>query len=200
MPNNALKDILLAFLSDHPDIELVQQATNQTVDLIASGVDFAIRGHTDALPDSSHIQRPLAAVSWQLFASSDYLMSKGKPDYPGDLEHHQCLKAGWLPATGQWTLENKQGVKTTFSFTPRLCSDDMSTLVQAAVNGLGIVSLPAYTCKTELARGNLVRVLPEWVAGKAQLSLLTPSRRSNSAAVRTLCDYLQENVKRHVGD
>jgi DNA-binding transcriptional LysR family regulator len=196
----AIKDLLFDFLAKHPKVELVQQVTNQAIDLVSSGVDMAIRGHTEALPDSALVQRHLADVSWHLFASPTYLARTGAPESPYDLLKRQSLKVGWQPATGHWSLENTDGLKTTRPFSPQLCSDDMATLKQAAAKGLGIVSLPAYTCRDELEDGSLVRVLPDWIAGKAQLSLLIPSRRGQSPSVRVLADYLLDNLNDRIGD
>ena len=196
----AIRDLLFDFLAKHPKVELVQQVTNQAIDLVSSGVDMAIRGHTEALPDSALVQRHLADVSWHLFASPAYLARTGAPESPYDLLKRQSLKVGWQPATGHWSLENTDGLKTTIPFSPQLCSDDMATLKQAAAKGLGIVSLPAYTCRDELEDGSLVRVLPDWIAGKAQLSLLIPSRRGQSPSVRVLADYLLDNLNDRIGD
>ena len=196
----AIKDLVFEFLVKHPKVDLVQQVTNQTVDLVASGIDMAIRGHMDALPDSSLIQRHLADVSWHLFASPGYLARTGTPESPQDLLKRQSLKVGWQPVTGHWSLENMDGLKTTIPFNPQLCSDDMITLKQAAAKGLGIVSMPAYTCRDELDDGSLVRVLPGWVAGEARLSLVTPSRRGQSPSVRALVDYLLNNLNERIGD
>ena len=196
----AIKDLVFDFLAKHPKVELVQQVTNQAIDLVSSGIDMAIRGHTEALPDSALIQRHLANVSWHLFASPEHLARTGTPESPYDLLKRQSLKVGWQPVTGHWSLENTDGLKTTIPFSPQLCSDDMATLKQAAAKGLGIVSLPAYTCRDELKDGSLVRVLPDWIAGKAQLSLLMPSRRGQSPSVRVLADYLLDNVNAQIGD
>lgn len=196
----AIKDLLLEFLEKHSKVELVQQVTNQSVDLVSSGIDMAIRGHMEVLPDSSFIQRHLATVSWHLLASPEYLARTGTPESPYDLLKRQSLKVGWQPVTGHWSLENTQGLKTTIPFSPQLCSDDMSTLKQAATKGLGIVSMPAYACRDELNDGSLVRVLPDWVAGKAQLSLLTPFRRGQSPSIRALVDYLLNNLNARIGD
>jgi len=196
----AIKDLVFDFLAKHPKVELVQQVTNQAIDLVSSGIDMAIRGHTEALPDSALVQRQLANVSWHLFASPAYLARTGAPESPYDLLKRQSLKVGWQPVTGYWSLENTEGLKTTIPFSPQLCSDDMATLKQAAAKGLGIVSLPAYTCRNELRDGSLVRVLPDWIAGKAQLSLLMPSRRGQSPSVRVLADYLLDNLNERIGD
>lgn len=196
----AIKELVPRFLLQHPKVELVQQVTNESVDLVASGIDLAIRGHTEPLPDSSIVQRHLATVSWHLFASPRYLADTGTPDSPHDLLKRQSLKVGWQPTMGQWTLQNSKGIKKSVPFSPQLCSDDMSTLKHAAVEGLGIVSLPAYACREELDNGDLVRVLPDWVSGKAQLSLLLPSRRGQSSAVRVLSEYFINHLNEQVGD
>ncbi|WP_286232816.1 LysR substrate-binding domain-containing protein [Thalassotalea sediminis] len=196
----AIKDVVTQFLLEHPKVELVQQVTNENIDLVSSGIDMAIRGHIEALPDSSLIQRSLCNVSWHLFASPHYLAKTGIPKTPYDLFNRQSLKVGWQPTTGHWTLENNDGLKTAVPFSPQLCSDDMSTLKASAIKGLGVVSLPAYTCRDELANGSLERVLPNWVSGKAQLSLLTPSRKGLSPSVSTFGEYLLNNLKDHVGD
>jgi len=196
----ALKQLVAQFLIEHPKVELIQQVTNQNVDLVSSGMDMAIRGHTETLPDSSIIQRSLATVSWHLFASPAYLSKTGTPKTPYDLFKRQSLKVGWQPAAGHWTLHNSEGLKTTVPFSPQLCSDDMSTLKNAAVEGLGIVSLPAYTCRKEITDGLLIRVLPDWISEKAQLSLLMPSRKGQSPSARAFGEYLLNNLNDKIGD
>ena len=195
-----IQDLVCEFLKLHPKVDLVQQVTSDNVDLVASGIDMAIRGHMEALPDSSIIQRHLASVSWQLFASPEYLAEAGTPASPYDLFKRQGVKVGWQPVSGHWQLKNSDGLKVDVPFNPRLCSDDMRTVKQAAVNGMGIASLPDYVCNDALAKGSLVRVLPEWSTGQAQLSLVMPSRRGQSQSVRTLVDYLVDNVGAQVGD
>ncbi|MDA8788750.1 LysR substrate-binding domain-containing protein [Porticoccaceae bacterium] len=196
----AIKNLVLQFLADHPKIELVQQVTNQNIDLVSSGIDVAIRGHTDTLPDSSIIQRHLTTVSWYLFASPGYLARTGTPKSPYDLFKRQSLKVGWQPASGHWTLQDKEGLKTMVPFNPQLCSDDMGTLKSAAMEGLGIVSLPAYLCREEIANGSLVRVLPNWISDKAQLSLMTPSRKGQSPSVRKFSEFLLDNLNDQISD
>lgn len=196
----AIKELVLNFLVEHPKVELIQQVTNQNIDLVSSGIDIAIRGHTATLPDSSIIQRHLATVSWHLFASPGYLAKAGTPNSPYDLFKRQSLKVGWQPASGHWNLQSNEGLQTTVPFNPQLCSDDMSTLKSAAIEGLGIVSLPAYLCRKEIANGSLVRVLPNWISGEAQLSLLTPSRKGISPSVRMFSEYLLNNLDDQIGD
>lgn len=186
----ALKELIARFLADNPLITVSQQVTNQNIDMVASGADLAIRGHSMALPDSSLIQRPLAQVEWQLFAASDYEDQHAALGDPSDIDNHQTLALGWQSPRGKWVLERQSGEKLAVEITPRLKSDDMSTLKHAAASGAGLVALPGYTCREELERGKLRRVLPEWHAGAAQLSLVSPSRKGQPQAVVALQDFL----------
>ncbi len=187
----ALKALLVQFMIENPQVTVLQQVTNQNIDLVASGVDMSIRGHMDALPDSTLVQRPLANVEWNLFASPDY-SSRGRPiTSPSDLLAEHTLALGWQASENRWLLEHRSGAVDEVGIAPRLKSEDMATLKQAARGGLGIVALPAYTCREELASGQLVRVLPDWHVGRASLSLVMPRRRGLTAPVAALQAFLQ---------
>ena len=186
----ATKELIARFLAENPLVRVSQQVTNQNVDLVASGVDLAIRGHAGPLPDSSLIERPLADVEWQLFAAGDYEDQHGTLRDPSDIDNHQTLALGWQSPLGKWNLVNEAGKKITIEVTPRLKSDDMSTLKHAAASGAGLVALPAYTCREELECGELRRVLSDWHAGAPQLSLVAPNRKGRPQAVVAMQDFL----------
>ncbi len=192
MAQFALRDVLVPFLVDNPKVDVVQHVTNRAVDLVEGGFDMAIRAHTGPLPDSSLIQRRLAPAPWHLFAGPTYLERAGIPTSPESLDGHTGLKLGYKPERGSWALRGPDGVTATVPYQPRLCSDDMVTLKDAATSGLGIVGLPAYICRDDVASGRLLRVLPEWTAGDAEISLLLPSRRGVMPAVQALAEHLQE--------
>lgn len=195
-----LKEFLPCFLADNPQVTVLQQVTNQTVDLVAAGIDMSIRGHTDPLPDSTLIQRPLAVVEWHLFASPHYSTKEKSFATPSDLENQQTLVLGWQAAGKRWKLEHKSGEQKYVQIEPRLKSDDMATLKQTAIEGLGIVALPAYTCRDELASGQLIKVLPEWHVGRAHLNLVMPRRRGFTAPVIALQEFLQAKLADFVAE
>jgi len=186
----ALKELLARFLLENPQVTMSQQVTNQFVDLVAEGIDLSIRGHTDPLPDSSMIQRQLTVVEWNLFAASNYQEQFASITSPADLINHDTLALGWQSPQSKWKLHNESGEIVEIGFTPRLKSEDMTTLKQAAAAGLGIVALPAYTCRDELKSGELTTVLPEWHAGLTQISLIMPTRRGQAPPVIALRDFL----------
>ncbi|MFK7899036.1 MAG: LysR substrate-binding domain-containing protein [Myxococcota bacterium] len=194
----ALGPILVRFLEAHPKVELVQHATNKSVDLVEEGFDIAIRGHHGALPDSTLIQRRIAATPWHAFAAPAYCREVGPLSYPSDLTDIPALVVGVNENDSTWNFYRRDE-HTSVAIRPRVRSSDMEALKMAAIAGLGIASLPAYVAAAAVERGALERVLPEWVTQQAHISVLMPPLRSQLPSVRALVDFLVEEYPRVLG-
>ena len=194
MAQFGLNQILPRFLQDNPGVTVVQRASNLMEDLIKGGIDMAIRGHMDTLPDSSLIQVRLARVEWHMFCSPEYKSTLDQSDDPAGLANHPALVLGRPGATHQWLLADDAGQSASVPCQVRLASDDMSTLKNAAALSLGLVALPSYVCRPEVEAGSLVRVLPGWTAGIPQISLLMPSREGLLPAFEALLDFLKREL------
>ncbi len=194
MAQFGLDQILPRFLQDNPGVTVVQRASNRMEDLIKGGIDMAIRGHMDTLPDSSLIQVRLARVEWHMFCSPDYQSTLDPSDDPAGLASHPALVLGRPGATHQWLLTDGDGQSASVPCKVRFASDDMSTLKNAAALSLGLVALPSYVCRPEVEAGSLVRVLPGWTAGIPQISLLMPSREGLLPAFEVLLDFLKREL------
>lgn len=190
----ALMELVSRFVTENPGVEIHQHVSNESIDLVAEGIDLAVRGHTTDLPDSSLVQRHLVNVEWHLFSGRQLLEKHGTPGSPYDLNKYDFLKVGWRGNNSTVNLTHKDGIKTNLQVSVKLYSDDMATLKHAAETGLGIVALPAYVCREEVRSGHLVRVLPEWVAASAELSLLMPSRIGIPPQVKALSDFLRTEI------
>ena len=186
----ALARILPRFLADNPRVVLRLQASNDYADMIGDGIDLAIRGHARLLPDSGLIQRRITSAPWHLFAAPDLARRLGASATPTELEGQPGLSLGWRPAGSAWSLVGPDGSTASVPYAVRLRSDDMSTLKQAATDGLGVVALPAYVCAEDVAAGRLGRVLPHWTAGSPEISLLMHERRGNPPQVDALATVL----------
>ena len=199
----ALREILMDFMQEYPRISLIEHVTSRQVDLLAENIDVAIRAHSDALPDSTLVRRTLATAPWILVAGADSLKKK-RPQAPRDLEQFPCL-AIWKPnVTPAWRLRAQartQGARNEviLPLTPRLISNDMSTLKRAAAAGMGVVALPAYVCKSELRSGELTRVLPGWFADESTFTALLPHRWGLLPGVRSFVDYLARHLPEYLG-
>ena len=194
----ALREIIMDFIEQHQEISLVEYLTSRHIDLLAENFDVAVRAHSGALADSTLVSRTLAVAPWVLVAGPGLFKRTGKPKTPEDLRQFPCLFVWRANTTPGWRLEGQGRTAAIQSAAPRLVSNDMSTLRQAAVKGVGIVALPAYLCKKELRSGELTRVLPEWLAGESTFTALLPHRRGLLPAVKVFVDYLARYLPKRV--
>lgn len=186
-----LADPLTRFLAAHPKVNLTQVTTNRYVDLVEEGFDIGIRGHSQPLPDTELIQRRLTTTPWHVYAAPAYLDREGTPEQPQGLAQHAAIALSTRSDEAAWHLYADGGQEIVVPFVPRLRSDDLDTLKVASIAGLGLVSLPAYLARDEVSQSRLRRILPGWVTqSRAEITLLTPSRRAQLPSVRALIDFL----------
>jgi len=197
----AMQDMVVAFLAAHPHVMLEQHACDAPLDIVVERFDFAIRGHFGPLPDSGLIQRPLATVPWHLVAAPDLFLGSEIPQSPDDLASFNSLFLRRDNADPAWSLKTSKGpeVSARLSLNPRISGSCITTLKTAAVARMGIVALPAYVCRDEISSGQLVRVLPDWIAAESSISALMPSRRGMTAAARAFLDHIAECFPNAVG-
>jgi DNA-binding transcriptional LysR family regulator len=194
----ALQPLLSEFIRRYPKIRLIQYTSDDQADIAGGSYDLAIRAHTGPLTDSQLVQRTLAPAPWFLYAGPAYLSQRGVPTAPEDLAGHDTLimmRPGRQPSL---RLCHAAGQEVMIPVEPRLASNDIVMLKQAAIDGLGIVALPAYVCRAEVAAGQLVRLMPEWLAGEASITAVIPFRHGVLPSVRVFLDYLVEHIPKTV--
>ena len=108
------------------------------------------------------------------------------------LTSHSALVAR-LPTSGRnrpWFLRQRdRPVELHPSATVRI--NDGDGIVAAACLGMGLAQLPDYMVATELARGELMEVLPSCRPEAQPISAVYPSGRLVPARVRVLLDALK---------
>jgi DNA-binding transcriptional LysR family regulator len=107
------------------------------------------------------------------------------------------MRTGIAPV---WRLRHlsKSTSEVVIRLTPRLLSDDMIALKQAAITSLGVVALPGYVCREDVRAGTLRRVLPAWCAGDSTITALIPYRRGLLPSVRAFLDHLASEFPKAV--
>lgn len=142
--------MLPAFLAANPDLRVDLLLTDDLVDIVAAGIDVAIR--IAPLRDSSLVARRLADSSRRLYASPRYLASAGTPRRLADLEKHQCLV---LSGTTHWPFAVGDRTRR-LRVTGRYSSNSIEALHEACLRGVGVALLAEWNVADDVAAGHLV--------------------------------------------
>lgn len=194
-------DSLLANLVAHtqqqyPTLMFELLLTDRYVDLVAEGVDVAIR--TGELRDSSLVAKSLGTIRWALFASKDYLAQSSSLQTPQDLHAHQCIqftpigRDAWHISNGQHTI--------TIPLPARTLANSIGVVKSMTESGHGVAMLPTFICKQGLASGNLVHVLPSWQGKADPVHLVYPQQRFMPPKLRAFLDLAQQHLKPQLTD
>lgn len=187
-----LTPLLPCFMQAYPLVRLHVAATNRRVDPIEERMDVVIRVRRPPLPDSDQVVRKLGASTDVLVASARLFDTVAVPQEPEDIAHLPTLS--W-PGRGErvsWSLASAERALE-LQHVPRLVTDDMFALREAARAGMGIALLPRRICQADIRAGRLVQVLPRWASPRADVLAVFTSRRGMLPAVRALLDYLDQN-------
>lgn len=181
---------LLRELTDrYPELTIELFLTDRFVDLVDEGIDLGIR--FGSLPDSRLIARRLCTNHRVLVAAPSYLERRGTPEKPADLAAHECLLFTSLARHTEWRLIGPEG-PVSVSVTGRVSSNNISALVTAAQNGMGIAITATLVAGKQLSSGQLVRVLPDYEFEPSAIFAVYPSARQLSTKVRAVVDFLVE--------
>lgn len=181
---------LLARMSQrHPGLLLDLRLQDGYVDLVKEGIDVAVRVGT--LKDSTLVARRFTTQGMVLVASPAYLQAHGTPRRLDQLAAHSALLFR-MPSTGKdrpWQFRQR-GNPVELHPQSRVRINDGEGLVEAARLGLGLAQLPDYFVRDELARGELVELLPTARPAPLPVSIVYPGARLLPLRVRLLLDEL----------
>lgn len=181
--SNSLMPLITGFLRDNPDVEIDLHLTDRFVDLVEEGYEAAFR--IGPLATTGLTARPLAPYRLVVCASPEYLAARGTPQAPADLERHECLGyAFWSrPADREWVF-SQDSTPYKVQVASRLQINESRALMSAAMDGFGIVLGPEDFLRGALARGELVRVLPDYEAPSRPMHLVYTANRQRTAKLR----------------
>jgi DNA-binding transcriptional LysR family regulator len=179
---------LVAFTARYPELQLELLTLDALGDLVADGVDVAVRFGPPPL--ASMIARRLLDIRILTVAAPAYLERHGRPAHPADLERHVCIQYR-DPLTArpfQWEFRRGDHILPVDTAGPLLVTD-VGTMLGACVSGLGIAQVMALGVQNLLDQGDLVELFPDWPDDRFPLYAVHPSRHNPPAKVRAFIDF-----------
>jgi DNA-binding transcriptional LysR family regulator len=184
-----LPGLLAQFIQLYPDVHLSLDLTNRTVDLVNEGIDIALR--IGPIRDSSLIVRKLQPVEMVLCASPAYWSRRGLPMHPDELIDHEALTHSPHGQSPEWPFCIDDAVHVV-AVKSRMDASDAGPLIDLALRDMGMLYLPELLVRDHLASGSLQPALFDFCLKDRWLYAAYTQRRYNSAAIKTLLDFLEK--------
>lgn len=149
--------------------------------------------------DGNVVARKLFQGEAIVVASPGYLLRRGTPRQPEDLESHDFLRdSGLAVRSGARKLflrsASDQGI--THELTPKVVLQSTSTdvLLRAVLDGTGIAVVPRLLAQRFLATAALVHLLPDWILSRYTIYAALPTQRLLPARTRAFLDFVSEQT------
>ena len=188
-----LSPMIAQFLRQYPDLQVELSLSDRFIDPIDEGFDVTIR--IAKPPESSSlIVHELLPAPVILCAAPSYLKEHGIPTVPSDLTQHTCLTYGHIAIEHQWTLIGPDG-EHKVNINGPLCSNNGDPLRDAAIQGLGIASLPRFFIEEDFRTKRLQQVMVNYEAPALSVCVMYPVNRHLSTKVRLFIEFLQAQLR-----
>lgn len=183
-----LGDAVARYMAAHPHVNVETVLSDRYADLLDIEADVAIR--IGRLADSGLVARRIAPCRMVLCAAPVWLAEHGTPRTPQALCDAPRLAFDDAVSAGDWTVFDAQERAYVIDGPCRLRANNMQMLLGAARAGAGIAYGPTFVFGDDLARGELVALLPAYRTRELTIQAVYPSARHVPLKVRAFIDHL----------
>ncbi|MFM0449017.1 LysR family transcriptional regulator [Paraburkholderia nemoris] len=185
-----LEPLIASFCQAYPEVEVEISTSKELIDLAAEGFDAGIR--LGQFVDADMVAVPLTPPFRLIVVGSPaYFAGRSRPMHTDDLRQHACLR--WRRSSGAlalWSF-NDNGHAIEIAVSGPLIANDFSTMLGAAVEGMGLAQLPEPMAAEGLRAGKLMHVLEPFAPVTPGVFLYYPSRRQMMPKLRAFIDHVK---------
>jgi DNA-binding transcriptional LysR family regulator len=158
------------FMARYPDVQLDLHLSDAYADLVAEGLDLAIRG--GVLADSGLRARRIGSSERVYVASAAYLDAWGTPATPADLARHQCILYTYMASGDTWPFSDGDR-----QVRGRMRINNLEGIRRAALDGVGIGYLPSWMVWDQVRDGSMRVVLAAYATPATPLHAVYAAQR-----------------------
>ncbi len=181
---NYLSHYLKSFCKRYTAITVEINVSNEDMNLSRREADIAVRATPS--PPVHLIGRKVCSLPWSLYATKNYLRSKGMPKGLDDLVHHEIIGPDGVLAN----LKAFQVLEKRLSPSYRLRASNLVAIASLAKAGNGIALLP----DDQVSLG-MVRLFELKPRVTSDIWLLTHPELRATERVRLLMNYIRESFR-----
>lgn len=183
------------FLERYPDVRLELIMDDGLSNIIADGCDVGIRlgeslaQHVIAVPITPMLEMVVAG-------SPAYMAKHSAPVALNELINHNCVAFRNVTSGSiyHWEFTSQDEGHHLVTVEPKgtLITNDDESMINAALQGVGLIQHVNISLQQHLDQGTLVRVLASWSQPFPGFYLYVPTRENMTARVRALLNFLIE--------
>lgn len=179
---------IAAFVKRHPACKVDAVLTDQMVDMMAGGLELAIR--VGWLADSTAQARKIGAFRQLLVASPTVARQVRRMTRPKDLVQLPFVANTALREPAKWTFTSNENERQVVKWQASIFLDATLAVREAALQGAGLGVMPDFTVADDLAAGRLIPILPQWRLPAGGIHAVFPAAQFRPAKVRAFVDLL----------
>ncbi|WP_394791965.1 LysR family transcriptional regulator [Rhodoferax sp.] len=179
---------LAEYLRRYPRVAVEWLLHDGTPNFIADGIDCAI--HVGTVDDPAVVAVKMAEIPRIVVAAPSVLGDGPRPTQTSDL-----AALPWLALRtfyrNEISLQHSDGTQRRIALQPRISTDSLFALRNAALMGLGVCVASAWAVADDVQQGRLVHLLPDWHATPLPMYLLYPYAKFYPAKLRRFGEVLR---------
>lgn len=179
---------LSQFVRLYPEVSLEFSVTAASVDLIAEGIDIAIR--IDDQPCTKYPSIYLGDERRVFCASPTFLEKNGIPKLPEDLNRFKCLVNVYTAHQHSWPVRI-HGRDTAVPIRGNFACNSGDVIRTLCLDGVGLGLFSLSHVREDLERGNLVEVLRDFQVPTRTIFALVPHKKYVSECAKAFIDFVQ---------
>jgi len=185
-----LEPVITSFCQAYPEIELEIAASEEMVDLAKSGFDAGIR-LGELIASDMVVVRLTKPFEYVVVGSPDYLRGRKLPTRIDDLREHACLRLRRSNGSiAPWTfVDGTQPIEAMVS--GPLIAHDYTTLLGAAIRGVGLAQVPGPPAAAAIADGRLQALLTSFAVTTPGVFLYHAGKRQVLPKLRAFIEHIK---------
>jgi DNA-binding transcriptional LysR family regulator len=176
---------LAEFLHRYPKIKLKLELAERLPDMVREDIDILFGVSVDAYPD--FVRKTISHTRYAFCASKKYLKKYGTPEHPEDLKKHHYITHSMRDKPNFVSFRNHQDIYVQ----PYLWFNDSKAILEAALQGLGIMKLHYYFVEEALKNKKLIEIFKDYVEPKQAVYFYYRKSRYLDPKIRAFNEFTE---------
>lgn len=184
--------LLVSLQQRYPALRVELLCVDGLVDLVAEGIDVAIR--LSKLADSTHRAVRLGSYARWLVASPEFLARHGAPQTLADASALPFIALSVLAQPLQYRFDGPGKQKQSVHFNETFSINTAYARRAAALAGGGLALMTDFSVRADVEAGRLIHLFPEWAPPRSGIHAVFPMASHLPAKARAFIDAIKAHL------